>query len=58
MDLEDIVRMRELEIRALKERIVELEEKVASLGDAGVKAQRWQAVALALMALINSKEGA
>ena len=55
MDLEDIVRMRDLEVRALKDRIGELEEKVAGLGDAGVKAQRWQALAVALMAFINKE---
>jgi len=37
MELEDVVRMRDLEIRKLKERIAELEGKVAELGDEAVR---------------------
>jgi hypothetical protein len=49
MEMEDVVRLKDLEIRALKERIAELEAKVAELGDSGVLACRWRDVAMALI---------
>ena len=55
MDLEDIVRMRDLEVRAHKERIAELEVKVASLGDAALLAERWRAVAMGLMEIADGR---
>jgi hypothetical protein len=60
LDLEEIVRMRDLEIRGLKERIEELQEKVAGLGDAAIVATKWRAVARAIMEIADGgwrKEG-
>jgi hypothetical protein len=53
LDLEEIVRMRDLEVRGLKERVAELEQKVAACGDGAILAGKWRAVAMALMGLMN-----
>jgi hypothetical protein len=42
MDLEDIVRMRDLEIRKLKERVAELEGKIAAAADEMLKPAQCQ----------------
>jgi rRNA processing protein Krr1/Pno1 len=39
MDIEDIVRMRDLEIRKLKERVAEMEGKIAAAADEMLKAE-------------------
>jgi hypothetical protein len=60
MDLEDIVRMRDLEVRGLKERVAELEQKVAACGDGAILAGKWRAVARAIMEIADGgwrKEG-
>jgi hypothetical protein len=51
MEVEDILIQKAIEIRAMKERVGDLEAKVAELGDAAVLACRWRDVAMALMEL-------
>jgi len=55
-ELQELLRLRELEIRALKERLEELAVKVAAGGDAALLAQRWRSIARELMAMVDGGE--